>query len=161
MTLGPRRRIPAIFVTVAIGVYWIAMCIGTHLPPESMVLRSLTLWDKFLHFLAFAGLVVLLAATEVAWRMSAAGDASEKSTGGWLARFFREPLPRLSYLFIWMVATAYGSIDETTQPTFGRSCDILDLLADSLGATCGLFAFWIAFQIGGRMTERDFTKIKP
>ena len=45
-----------------------------------------------------------------------------------------------SYLYVWIAATAYGGLMEILQHycTLTRSGDMMDLLADALGALAGL-----------------------
>lgn len=64
--------------------------------------------DKLLHFLAFAGLVLPVAATAPRHAWTAA-----------------------------VLATAYGGAMELIQPSFGRGAEWADLLADGLGALAG------------------------
>ena len=153
MTLEPVRRFPAKGAAAVLALYWIVLCVGTHLPSDHVIMQSITLWDKFMHITAFAGLAVLLAATSVVWRNRNARIGSPASAGQYFKALCRAPLPRLNYLLIWVIAVAYGALDEPTQPTFGRDCDIVDLLADTLGATSGLFAFWSVTQIGSRWAD--------
>ncbi len=155
MALELFRRKTAILAGIVLTAYWIAMLVGTHLPPDHVIMRSITVWDKLLHFSAFAGLVVLISVNNVVWRMNGKQANTVDSSRSFLARFFDQHLPLLNYLVIWVVAVAYGSLDEPTQTPFRRTCDPLDLLADTIGATSGLFCVWFSLQIGSRMVSQD------
>ncbi|MBC8352845.1 MAG: VanZ family protein [Planctomycetes bacterium] len=101
----------------ALGVYWIALFVGTHLPHGVRGLGSVN--DKLLHFGAYAGLAFLLAATLTTMRM------------------------RHGALLVPMVVAAiYGCVDELTQMAIpGRQADVADWAADVFGAGLGVFAF--------------------
>lgn len=105
--------------TICLCLYWLAIFVGTHLPQSS--LPSLRLSDKLLHAGAFAGLAFLLA-----WAVPT-GKALRHA------------------MFVILIAVAYGCIDELTQKFIpGRTCDLWDLLADSIGACLGLAAYFAA-----------------
>jgi VanZ family protein len=92
------------------------------------------IWDKALHFVEYGGLAVL-------WCRALLGEGI-----GWPAA-----------LVLALVATsAYGASDEWHQSfTPGRSSDVRDWMADSLGAAIGLAAnAFIARMTSGRI--RDF-----
>ncbi len=77
--------------------------------------------DKILHTLAFAGLSFLLAWTLPKWGQGL-------SHVGWAAG----------------IAFIYACIDELTQMLIpSRSCDLWDLLADSVGIACGITCYLI------------------
>ncbi len=99
--------------------YWLLMAVGSHLPQESAAAPILG-HDKLVHFAAFAVLAWLLA-----W-----WDSGRAHSLGWR---------RAGQLFAILIA--YGIADELTQPYFGRSCDIFDLVADALGSLTGLAVF--------------------
>jgi VanZ family protein len=105
-------------VAVALVVYWAALCIGTHLP-GGLIGTSLVS-DKTLHFFAYAGLGILLAAT-----LPLLGIRDSRLY--WTAFF---------------VAVAYGAIDELGQmPIPGRTADVVDWLADAAGAVAGVTCY--------------------
>ncbi|MEX0717471.1 MAG: VanZ family protein [Planctomycetaceae bacterium] len=111
----------------ALAAYWIALVVGTHLPPREVPSGG-GHWDKLQHFLAYAGLAALLAA--------------------WLA--MRHAPRRRVFLWAFAIVAAFGVLDELTQPAFGRSCEFLDLVADWIGAAAGTFAV----AVGMRWWER-------
>jgi VanZ family protein len=106
-----RRRAPWLLGILAL--YWLALFIATHLPrvPSLRVQHS----DKLVHFAVFAILGFLLTAL----------------------------FPRLHRRWEWNVvwatifASAYAAFDEYSQPAVGRTADVWDWVADSLGAVCG------------------------
>jgi VanZ family protein len=102
-----------------LAIYWVAMLVGTHMPPRFKAGPE-ELGDKVLHFLAFAGLAWLIA---MAW---------QTSTGILNRRHLR---------WIWIAVMLYAVLDEVTQPPFDRDASVWDLLADALGSATGLFVF--------------------
>ncbi len=114
--------------------YWAALCAGTHLPAGRV--GGLLLWDKLLHFTAFAGLAFLAALALTAFRRFTWRSAAA----------------------ILLIAAAYGLADEWTQ-TFvpGRSADVRDFLADVLGAAAGLALFAAAGAVWRFMTPAEET----
>jgi VanZ family protein len=65
--------------------------------------------DKIVHALAFAALVFPMAITK-----------------------------RIGLFPLFIFASLFGGIIEILQPSFGRSADIIDWLADSVGVICGI-----------------------
>jgi VanZ family protein len=99
-----------------LGVYWIGIFVGTHLPDIGGVGK---VYDKFLHFGAYAGLAFLLAATLATIR-----------------------LRHGTLLVPVIVAAIYGCFDELSQMAVpGRQCDVADWAADVFGAGVGVLAF--------------------
>lgn len=100
-----------------LGVYWIAIFIGTHMPHGVQGVGNVN--DKVLHFGAYAGLAFLLTAALKTLRV------------------------RHGTLLLPMaIAAMYGCIDELSQyPIPGRQADIADWAADVFGAGLGVFAF--------------------
>jgi VanZ family protein len=121
MTLYQQRKISVI----SLVLYWPALIVFAHVPvPESV--RSAHVSDKGLHFLAYLVLTFLLWFSikpneKVSWRKAAA----------WLLLLF---------------ITAYGAADEVVQSFVGRSCDALDILANSSGVIfCLLLLTFLTF----------------
>lgn len=114
----PRRcwRRTAVYWLAALALYWLAIFIGTHLPTQRVSGVALAN-DKLVHATAYAVLTTLLC---IAWRR----------VGGSLGLSGR--------LLIATVVLAYGALDEFSQPYFGRSCDLLDWIADGAGVTLAL-----------------------
>jgi VanZ family protein len=110
---GLRNR--AVFA--ALFVYWAALLVATSLPQSST--PELAFSDKLAHFGAYAGLTALLSLAlsyQRKWR-----------------RFAANP-------FVWAaaIATIYGGFDELHQAFIpGRSCELLDFVADAIGAGLG------------------------
>jgi VanZ family protein len=72
-------------------------------------------WDKAIHFLYFGTMAFLL----------------------WIATGKRWAI------WVWLVVVLIGAADETLQAfTPGRTCDVEDWLADSIGAASGLLLAW-------------------
>jgi VanZ family protein len=117
-------------VTVALVVYWVVLCIGTHLPGGFVGTPLVS--DKTLHFLAYAGLSFLIAML----------------------------LPLLGlrdsrvYLIALLVAVGYGAVDELGQILIpGRTADAVDWFADLAGAVVGLVCYRLMV---GVLTMRPF-----
>ena len=107
-SLAQRLRIPAASLLTG---YWIALFISTHLPhPERFIPADL--WDKGLHFVAYGGLAALML----------------------FNLLLRGPLRWSRVAAIVAAVATIGLLDEVTQIPVGRSFDLLDLLADVIGA---------------------------
>ncbi len=104
--------------TLLLATYWLLLMIGTHVP--SPAAGSPIIWDKLVHWAAYAGLAVLLA----------------------LVVQSRYGLNLRRYTVICLIAGGYGAIDELAQlPIPGRSADFQDWVADLLGVASGLILF--------------------
>jgi len=113
---------------IALGLFWLAIFIGTHMPVTTTIL-PLENRDKLMHFGAYLTLAVLVATT---WQLA----------GGFLT-------PR-HLAFAWLAIVAYGAIDEITQIPVGRDCDIFDWIWDAAGAAVGLLIFVFARRMLAR-----------
>jgi VanZ family protein len=107
--------------SIILLAYWGLIFVGTHLPSARM--PSLHASDKVYHFVAFAGLSFLLC-----WAI---------------------PSSRVSWVKILIIAAAiaitYAVLDEWTQQFIpGRTCDIWDVSADSIGVAMGLTCYTLA-----------------
>ena len=65
----------------------------------------------------------------------------------------RNPSPR-HVLIVFAVVTAFGLLDEVTQPLVRRDFDWFDWLADSLGALTGVMAY-NAWRLRGASRHKD------
>ncbi len=114
--------------SVVLIAYWALIFVGTHLPSARM--PSLHASDKLYHFVAFAGLSFLLC-----WAIPS-------------SRVSRGKILILSAV----ISLSYAVIDELTQQFIpGRSCDIWDVAADSVGVLIGLITYTIARLLVGRI----------
>lgn len=102
-----------------LATYWVALFVATHLPPRIPILPGQTS-DKLAHLGAYALLAFLMACY---WQSSA----------GWLGREH----------FVWIVilCSIFGVIDEILQIPVGRTASVADWIADSLGAVLGVVSF--------------------
>jgi VanZ family protein len=106
-----------------VGVYWLAMFVGTHIP--SYQPPGPGGFDKIEHASAYCGLAIMLSvAVAIVWRTGAA-----------------------ALLAVFAIGAIYGAMDELSQLfVIGRSCDILDWFADLTGLAAGItlfsFAHW-------------------
>lgn len=102
---------------VLLGLYWIAIFTGTHLPKIDFV--NLGVGDKTKHFAAFFGLTLLLC--YVSGR--------------------RPVFRRLTRIVV--IVTAYAMIDEWTQGFVpGRTPDGYDFVADVLGMSTAIAVYF-------------------
>jgi len=103
--------------TILLAVYWCLLFVATHIPkPPSLHVQHI---DKVFHFLAYAGLAFLLA-----WSLPTIPHH-----------------PILNILLAAFISISYGVVDECLQIPVGRTADILDWIADSIGAVSGLAAY--------------------
>ena len=115
-------KLVAILALLAAG-YWLAMFVATHLPIRTTPLGDPYSLDKLEHLTAFAALAALLNAVAAAigfrsWKVSAA--------------------------IIFLIGL-YALVDESTQVS-PRSPEVLDWLADILGAILGTALFWLVVR---------------
>ncbi|NLF71866.1 MAG: VanZ family protein [Candidatus Anammoximicrobium sp.] len=107
-------------------VYWVALCLGTHLPDRMAVAVTPPVSDKLLHLAAYAGLGFLLAllAARLGWR-------------GWR-----------TYAAALLILGVYATLDELAQiPVPGRRAELADWVADLLGVATGLGLHWLAVSV--------------
>ncbi len=125
MALSHQQKI----TTTLLVLYWPTLFIFAHIPIPQVVLQA-RVSDKSFHFLAYLILTFLLWFTvsgskRVDWR---------KATPWWVL----------------LTILVYGILDEWSQSyVAGRSCDVLDFVADLAGAIMGLIwfsilTFWLA-----------------
>jgi VanZ family protein len=127
----PRRSPSTRTVTAALVVYWVALCIGTHLPGGFVGTPAVS--DKTLHFLAYAGLSFL-----IAMLLPLLGIRDSRV-----------------YLTALLVAVGYGVVDELGQiPIPGRNADAVDWFADVAGAVVGVVCYRLMV---GVLAIRPFT----
>lgn len=105
---------------IALGLFWLALFIATHVPPASKSVVPENGRDKIAHYLGYAILATLVATT---WQLA----------GG--------QLNRRHLTLAWLVIVVYGALDELTQIPVGRDCDIWDWTADAIGTATGLLLF--------------------
>ncbi|NWF89183.1 MAG: VanZ family protein [Ignavibacteriaceae bacterium] len=119
------ERNKVVLVYLPLIFYWLLLFILTSLPSQSV--PSVGVNDKLEHFAAFFGLSFLL---------YLALSLQKKS-----------PLVRKNaFLFTLIIASFYGLLDELHQLIIpGRSCELIDLTADILGAILGVVFFKIVF----------------
>ena len=127
MALLTRKRL----TVIPLLIYWPAIFILTHIPIPSVVYRA-RVSDKILHILAYMILTFLF------WFA-----ISPDSKVNWRRR---------SVWLILLAMIAYSGVDEWLQGRVGRSCDMLDFIANAVGGLAGLliftfFSVWPAFLI--------------
>ena len=118
LQLFTRPRV-ALVSKLAFGLFWLALFAGTHIPKPPDVLPP-SGGDKLAHFGGYLVLAFLLA---TAWQLA----------GGILTR--------RHLVIAWIAALGYAAFDEVTQILVGRDCEILDWIADAVGAMVGLLLF--------------------
>lgn len=105
--------------TCVLAIYWLLLFTGTHIP--TIPKFAPRMWDKAQHCGAFFGLAMLLC-----WVIPTRNSPGRK------------------FLTVAVIAMLYGAFDELTQGFVrGRSTDIRDFLADSIGiwAAISVYAF--------------------
>lgn len=115
-------------VLIALGIYWPAIFILTHIPVPDIARQS-GMSDKTMHVMAYFALTFLI------WF---AVSPYEK------VQWFRKKVWLLLGVIVW-----YGAIDEYLQGRVGRSADVMDFVADLFGAALALgllsvLSFWSA-----------------
>ena len=114
--------------SIVLLAYWALIFFGTHIPKASM--PSLNASDKVYHCGAFMGLSFLLC---------------------WAIPSSRFSLGKILILTA-SIALVYAVLDEWTQQFIpGRTCDIWDVAADSVGVALGLLAYVIARPLVRRL----------
>jgi VanZ family protein len=99
----------------ALGLWWGAMFLGTHIPLPNTPGES-PIPDKLIHFVMYFGL---------GWLLPAAGANRERPTWRQIAACFAG-------------IAAYAVLDELLQIPVGRTAEWWDGVADLAGAACGL-----------------------
>ena len=97
-------------IWLLLGLYWLVLFTATHLPPAHLPNAHFN--DKVEHVAAFGLLtgalyVSLWSVKRPAWRIAA---------------------------IVLPIVLIYGALDEQTQPLTGRTCDLRDWYADTVGA---------------------------
>ncbi|MGA2070296.1 MAG: VanZ family protein [Sedimentisphaerales bacterium] len=107
--------------TIVVSIlYLITLFTFTHIPIPQVVYQA-RVSDKWLHFLAYMNLFFLL------WfSISPDKKANWRKPALWL---------------IFLGAIICGGVDELSQPYTGRTCDVLDFVADAEGIFAGLVIF--------------------
>lgn len=120
------ERNKVVLVYLPLIFYWILLFTLTTLPTESV--PSVGVNDKVEHLLAYFGLSFLL----------------------YLALLFQKRsiiLKNYAVLFTFLVVFAYGITDEVHQLLIpGRSCELLDFLADMLGGVIGIIVLKVLIK---------------
>lgn len=98
-----------------LGLYWIGLFTLTHIPRLTPP-PELPINDKLSHFLGYGLLTVLFM----------------------MARATSVPLRAAVYLQTFVILAVYGIFDELSQILAGRSCELMDWVADLAGIACGL-----------------------
>ena len=120
------ERHKVLLVYLPLIFYWIILFTLTTLPTESV--PSVGVSDKVEHLLAYFVLSILLYLTLLFQRKSVL-------------------LKNYAMLFTILIVFAYGIIDELHQLMIpGRSCELLDFLADMIGGIIGIIIVKILFS---------------
>lgn len=116
----PGTSTVTIVAIVLLCLYWTMLFAGTHVPlPQGALPGGM---DKKIHFVAYAGLGVLLMAVH--------------ATRGFYSWY--------TVLICWLALVGYGVFDEVTQLLVNRQCELYDWLYDVAGAGTGLLAVTLA-----------------
>ena len=131
LTLPLRSKIITLS-KIALGLFWLALFTGTHLPPTTHIPMQPNWGDKALHFSAYLLLALLLATV---WELA----------GG--------VLTMRHLVFAWLAILAYGAFDELSQMLVGRDCEFFDWIADATGAAIGLTIFVVLRSLFTRFSS--------
>ena len=134
-TAAPTARRSFSRPALVLAAYWLLLFVGSHTPEAAPPPIGISI-DKLVHLVAFTGL---------AWLMAAVAHHREN----------RFTIRAATMIFV--IAILYGAMDELTQPYVGRSCDLLDWVADALGAVLGItaFAVWNWLNAEGGLRKAD------
>jgi len=114
-----RTKIALVALTI-VGLYWLLLFVGTHIPLKPGKNQAPAGRDKVQHCVAFAGLAFLLC-----------------TAGAIDGRYRRALVPRVLLLI-----AVYAAADEWTQQFVpSRQSDLSDWIADMVGAGLGLSVF--------------------
>lgn len=114
-------------VYLPLGVYWIILFIATSLPTE--YIPSVGVSDKFNHFFAYMGLSVLL---YFSFNLQNKFEIMNKYPAALTV----------------IIAAIYGAFDELHQMLIpGRSAELLDWVADFVGAVAGVLIARFLYRI--------------
>ena len=120
------ERHKGVLVYLPLIFYWIILFTLTTLPAQSV--PSVGVSDKLEHLLAYFVLSILLYLTLLFQKKSVL-------------------LKNYAMLFTLLIVFAYGVLDEVHQLMIpGRSCELLDFLADILGGIIGIIIIKILFR---------------
>ena len=120
------ERNKVVLIYLPLVFYWIILFTLTTLPAQSV--PSVGVSDKLEHLLAYFVLSILLYLTLLFQRKSVL-------------------LKNYAMLFTILIVFAYGIIDELHQLMIpGRSCELLDFLADMIGGIIGIIIVKILFS---------------
>ena len=117
------------WLTSATAIYWVALAVMIHMPPESLDVAPSLMdrlhADKLFHCGSYGLLAVLLAGImELHAELRRATINLSRTAGT-----------------VFIAVAAYGGLDELTQPLTNRTCDPWDFAADVVGAALGLFLY--------------------
>ena len=146
---------------LSMGVVW--HIIGFIVPGyDQMSLTEQLYWQQTLdhpvrktaHFLEYAvlGALMLNLVVRVARLCGGAGDSKASASS---------PVPKL-VIIAWALATAYAVTDEIHQMFVpGRSCELGDMLLDSVGVLVGVVLLALMFAKHNTDVTRRFTDASP
>ncbi|MGI9448367.1 MAG: VanZ family protein [Pirellulales bacterium] len=118
-----RQMLRVVFI-VGFILYSVFLVVATHLPR----IPTITQWpgvDKWLHFSAYGCQTVLAMGV----------------------LYFTKGLVLKNVALLIVVLTAFGAVDELTQPMFHRQAELLDWLADCAGVVFGVCSVWMFYSI--------------
>lgn len=121
-------------IVYLLSFYWFILLFLTSIPGNSV--PSVGLSDKYEHFLGYFGLAFLLN----------------------LVLLVQDKFPlmkKYSSIFTFLFGVVYGLLDELHQLFIpGRSCDMMDWLADGIGVTLGIIGVYCLTLIMNRISRQ-------
>jgi len=118
-------------LAAALAAYTGLLVFATHYPRPEELLGPNAPSDKTLHFIAYAILAFLAAATWLTARRTASRGLATLAIG----------------------LAAFGAVDEVTQPFFRRHADPLDWIYDCVGIAIGLALVAVAAAVIRRVAR--------
>ena len=119
-----RQRVLGFIFLVGFVLFSVFLVTATHLPRIPPIARGPGV-DKWLHFSAYGCQTVLAMGV----------------------LYFTDRLVLKHVVFLIVVLTTFGAVDELTQPMFYRQAELFDWLADCAGVLFGVCSVWLLASI--------------
>ena len=126
------RRLLGVTLFVVFVLYSVFLVVATHLPRVPTFVRVPGA-DKLLHFIAY-GCQAMLAMG---------------------ALYFTNRLVLKNVIYLTIILTTFGAIDELTQPIFSRQTELLDWVADCVGILFGVCSAQLIVHIRSQIKSHQ------
>ena len=122
------RQLLGFTLFVVFVLYSVSLVVATHLPRVPTVVRVPGA-DKWLHLVAYECQAILAMGT----------------------LYFMNRLILKNVVYLMIMLTIFGAIDELTQPIFSRQAELLDWVTDCAGVCFGVCSAYLVIHIRGEM----------